>query len=126
MVKRSRLPGQFRTRFTVDVEDPGSNVGDDGRQAHDWMSAASLMAKTTYVGDLERHEGRWTLGMQWIDSSNQSHKYYLPHEVVHAIRSAMERILKQSRKSGARQAAATRKDRGVIPFQARTVINGGK
>lgn len=119
MKKRSRLPGQFTTRFTVDVEDPGSSVGDDGRQANDWMTAASLMAKTTYVGDLGRHDGTWTLGMQWIDKNNQSHKYYLPHEVVQAIRNAMERILKQSRKSGARQAAATRKERGVVPFQER-------
>lgn len=119
MAKRSRLPGQYRTRFTVDIEDPGSNVGDDGRHPHDWMDVASLMAKTTYVGDLERHDGRWTLGMQWIDSSNQSHKYYLPHDVVQAIRNAMERILKQSRTAGAQKAAATRKERGVIPFAAR-------
>jgi hypothetical protein len=126
MAKRSRLPGQYRTRFTVDIEDPGSNVGDDGRRSHSWMDSAGLMAKTTYVGDLERHDGRWTLGMQWIDSSNQSHKYYLPHDVVHAIRNAMERILKQSRSSGAQQAAATRKERGVIPFQARSVNKGGK
>ena len=83
------------------------------------MNAASLMAKTTYVGDLERLDGKWTLGMQWIDTHNQSHKYYLPHDVVHAIRNAMERIIKQSRESGARQAAATRKERGIIPFMAR-------
>ena len=74
MARRQRLPGQYHTTFRVDVSEPGVSRGDDGRTQQEWFEAGGMMATTTYIGDLERVDGRWSLAIQWIDSTNTAHK----------------------------------------------------
>jgi len=144
MAKRSKLPGHFATRFTTTVSTPSPKAveGDDGRPVKDWYRAGDMMADVTYVGDLERLDGRWTLQIQWVDLENEGHRFAVPHEVVVGIKGAIDqltkqyntrlfdgpdvarikgaidRLTKQSKSARAKQAAQTRKERGVVPFAA--------
>jgi len=113
MTKRSsnNLPGQFSTRFVVDVYDPGISTGDDGRSPGVWMDAGAMLSKVTYLGDLERHDGRWSLAMQWIDANNQAHKYYLPHPVVERLYQALGRMMVHAKRERAQRGAITRRQR---------------
>jgi hypothetical protein len=115
--RKQRLPGQFQASFRVDVAQPGIERGDDGRTQREWFESGEMMATTTYLGDLERMDGRWSLAMQWIDSENQAHKYFLPHEVVKSLKGALDRIMDQAVSERATKAAATRRDRGIVPFK---------
>lgn len=119
MARRQRLPGQYHTTFRVDVSEPGVSRGDDGRTQQEWFEAGGMMATTTYIGDLERVDGRWSLAIQWIDSTNTAHKYFMPHELVTALKSAMERVTKRSLSDRAKHAAQTRQDNGIVPFERR-------
>lgn len=44
-------------------------------------------------------------------------RFFLPAKVANAIASQREALTRKSRKSGAKQAARTRKAKGVVPFQ---------
>jgi len=79
---------------------------------------------TVYNGVLTRLDGRWTLELQWVDLDNAGHRIVLPHKVVEAIRSALERVIDQSNREGARKAAQTRKEAGMIPFQKTDQLTG--
>ena len=110
----NQLPGQFQTRFVVDVSEPGMSTGDDGRSPGAWDQPGVLMSSVTYVGDLQRHDGRWSLAMQWIDASNAAHKYYLPHEVVERLYQALGRMMTQAKSERAQRGALTRRQRAEV------------
>lgn len=117
--RQQRLPGQYRTTFRVDVSEPGVARGDDGRTQQEWFEAGGMLATTTYIGDLERVDGRWSLAIQWIDGNNAAHKYYMPHELVAALKTAMDRVMKRSVSDRATRAAQTRQEKGIVPFERR-------
>ena len=114
-----KLPGQFTTRFNAIVTEPSPRQaqGADGRQLHQWHEAGSMEHTTTYNGVLTRLDGQWMLELQWVDVQNQGHRVILPHKVVQAIRSGYERVINQSNSEGARKAALTRREAGLVPFQ---------
>jgi|TARA_R100000963_G_C4633197_1_gene97801 hypothetical protein len=114
-----KLPGQFMTRFNVVVTEPSTKMarGIDGRPKSEWFESGSFEQSTTYNGVLTRLDRRWTLELQWVDLDNVGHRVVLPNKVVEAIRSGYERVIGQSNSAGARKAAQTRKDSGVIPFE---------
>ena len=91
--------------------------GIDGRAAGEWYEAGALEESTIYHGVITRLDRRWTLQIQWVDLDNQGHRIVLPHQVVQAIRSGLDRVIDQSNSDAARRAAETRKEAGVIPFQ---------
>ena len=97
----------------------------DGRSAAEWYETGALEQSTTYNGVLTRLDGRWTLELQWVDLDNAGHRIVLPHKVVEAIRSGMERVIDQSKRAGARKAAQTRKQAGLIPFQPKQQQQAG-
>ena len=56
-MSRERAPGQYSRQFRATTEiATGKQVkGDDGLPTRRWDTAADLMERVTYVGDLERH-----------------------------------------------------------------------
>ena len=121
-----KLPGQFMTRFNAVETEPSTKMarGIDGRPKSEWFESGSFEQSTTYNGVLPRLDGRWTLELQWVDLDNAGHRVVLPHKVVEAIRSGYERVIDQSNSAGARKAAQTRKDSGVIPFEPKQRRSG--
>ena len=107
------------TRFNAVVTEPSVKQarGVDGRSSKEWFESGSFEASTTYNGVLTRLDGRWTLELQWVDLDNAGHRVVLPHKVVEAIRSGYERVIDQSNSEGARKAAQTRREAGLVPFQ---------
>ena len=119
---KTKLPGQYVARFNTVVTEPSAKQarGVDGRPSHEWFETDSINQSVTYNGSLQRLDSRYTLEMSWVDLDNTGHRIVLPHKVVEAIRSAIERIIDQSNSDGARKAAMTRKEAGVVPFQPKS------
>tara|TARA_Y100000310_G_C20103417_1_gene543813 strand:- start:98 stop:427 length:330 start_codon:yes stop_codon:yes gene_type:complete len=99
--------------------------GVDGRQAKEWFDEGSFEQSITYNGILTRLDGRWTLELQWVDLDNAGHRIVLPNKVVEAIRSGYERVIDQSNSEGARKAAQTRRESGLVPFQPKNKQQAG-
>jgi len=119
---KAKLPGQYVARFNTVVTEPSAKQtkGIDGRPTREWFEADSMNQSVIYNGSLQRLDSRYTLEMSWVDLDNTGHRIVLPHKVVEAIRSAIDRIIDQSNSEGARKAAMTRKEAGVIPFQPKS------
>ena len=79
-----RLPGHHHRAFRVTTALPSGKTvrGDDGMPLKEWSETGDLLQRVTYVGDLERLDGRWSLVLQWVDLDNNGHRIALPHEVV--------------------------------------------
>jgi len=89
----------------------------DNAPAMDYSRAGDLLQFVTYNGRLGRLDGKWELELQWVDLQMDGHRYKLPHEVVHAIITSYERIMKLARSDRAKSGSQTRKAKGIIPFQ---------
>ena len=107
-----KLPGHHHRRFTVTASHPtAKNVTtDDGMPLREWQRVGDLMQRITYVGDLERLEGRWALILQWVDLGGGGHIFALPHEVVDRLLDRAESIKADCRSERAQNAARTRRE----------------
>lgn len=70
----------------------------------------------------DRDSNRYLAYMEWVDLDGEGNRVVLPHEVVTALFRANESLIKQSRKEGAKKASATRKAKGIVPFQKKSAI----
>ena len=108
----TKLPGQYSSSFRVSVPvATGKEVKDDSGMRVSGFNAADLLEQVTYVGDLERLDGRWTLVLQWVDLDNDGHRFLIPHEVVERILTHADNILARARSDRSLNAAATRRER---------------
>jgi|TARA_R100000687_G_C6375725_1_gene130151 hypothetical protein len=111
----------FQSKFNVTVEDFGMKTkSDDGRPVHD-VDSSNWYDTTIYNGVMDRRDGRFQLQMQWVDLDNNGHRIVLPHQVVEAIARCHKTIIKDSKSEGARKAAETRAEKGIIPFEGTAV-----
>ena len=110
-----RIPGHYSKRFTVTTALPSGQTvkSDDGMPLHEWSVVGDLLQQVTYVGDLERVEGRWGLVLQWVDLQNVGHRIALPHEVVDRILSHADTIMAQAKSDRSKAGAETRKARST-------------
>ena len=121
MSKKTTLGNDhFQSTFNVTVEDFGMKAkGDDGRAVHE-IGDPNWYDTTIYNGVLDRRDGRFQLQMQWVDLENDGHRIVLPHQVVEAIHRAYSTIIKKSKSEGAKKAAGTRAEKGIIDFEERS------
>jgi hypothetical protein len=110
--RKPSIPGQLHTQFTVTVREPTGKQekGDDGRPVRDWYASGDLESEVTYVGNLYRLDGRWSLTIQWVDLDNEGHRFAVPHAVVLGMKSALDRLMTASKSQRAQKAAETRKE----------------
>ena len=106
----NRLPGQHVKRFTVTTRIATSKRPeyDDGQEYRSWERVEDLLKAVTYVGDLERLDGRWSLVLQWVDLDGDGHRIALPHEVVARLMQASDKIMNEARSDRSKTAALTR------------------
>ena len=76
------------------------------------------MQYVSYIGDLERLDGRWTLALQWVDLENNGHRVIFPHEVVERVLGHADGIMALSRSDRAATAAQTRRRNTADDAQA--------
>jgi len=119
---RKRLPGQYVTRFKVEVTEPTAKtaVTSDGRPMHEWHEPSSFYESVTYNGTMQRHDGSWKLALEWIDLDLKAHKIVLPHKVVQAIERAHSSIMASANSDRAVKSAQTRKEKGIVPFEPKS------
>jgi len=110
--RKTTIPGQLHTRFTTTVREVTGKTakGDDDRPVQDWYEAGDLESEVTYVGDLYRLDGRWSLTIQWVDLDNNGHRFAVPHAVVLSMKSALDRLMTASKSQRAQKAAETRRE----------------
>ena len=96
--------------MTVEVP-TGKVIKDDSGLMVGGFQAADLLEQVTYVGDLERLDGRWTLVLQWVDLDNNGHRILIPHEVVDRVLTHADNIIAKARSQRAQNAATTRRER---------------
>ena len=108
---KTALPGHYKRRFTVSsgYVSRGTPETDDGRPID---TVGDLLDAVTYVGDLERLDGRWALVLQWVDKGGDGHRFLIPHEVIERIITHTERIRAEARSDRAQNAAQTRREKG--------------
>ena len=113
MGKEGSLPGHHHKAFRVTTALLSAKTvkSDDGMPLKDWSQTGDLLQRVTYVGDVERLDGRWSLVLQWVDLANQGHRIALPHEVVDRVLSHCEKILAEARSDRAKAGAATRRSK---------------
>ena len=106
-----RLPGHHHRAFRVTTALPSGKTvrGDDGMPLKEWRETGVLLQRVTYVGDLERLDGRWSLVLQWVDLDNNGHRIALPHEVVERVLTHGNRIMAAARSDRAKAGAETRR-----------------
>ena len=75
-----------------------------------------LETEVHYLGSVRRLDGRLILNLQWVDLDSNGHRVELPHEVVTAIISAYERVMKTARSERAQKAYQTKLSNGFVPF----------
>jgi hypothetical protein len=111
MTKTTRLPGHHHRRFTVTTALPSGKTAkaDDGMPLKEWSQAGDLLQRVTYVGDVDRMDGRWSLVVQWVDLDNVGHRIALPHEVVEKLFHHGDNIMAAARSDRAQAGAATRR-----------------
>ena len=109
----TRLPGHYHKQFRVTTSLPtGKTVkSDDGMPLQDWSQTGDLLQRVTYVGDLERLDGRWNLVLQWVDLDNTGHRIALPHEVVDRVLEHAKNVMAEARSDRSKAAADTMADR---------------
>ena len=68
-------PNHYRKRFRADVEIVRGReaVTSDGLPDKDWQEGLDLPV-VSYIGDLERLDGRWRLRLQWVDLDGTGHR----------------------------------------------------
>lgn len=71
----------------------------------------------------DKEDNRYLAYIEWVDLDGSGNRVVLPHEVVLAVLRANESLIKQSRKEGARKASETRKSKGIVPFQKKSVTD---
>ena len=109
---KEKLPGQYRGQFRVDVAViTAQEVKDDSGMRIRGLQAADLMEQVSYMGDIERLDGRWTMVLQWVDLKGGGHRILVPHEVMQRVIAHTDRIREQARSDRARSAAVTRRER---------------
>lgn len=114
--KRTLGSDHFLSRFNVEVKDFGMKAkANDGRPVHD-LGDPDWHDSTIYNGIMERRDGKFQLQMQWVDLENNGHRIVLPHQVVEAIARSHRSIIKDSKSEGAKKAAETRAEKGIVPF----------
>lgn len=62
---------------------------------------------------------------EWVDLDGEGHRVVFPHEVVAGVLQRANSIIAQGRSERAKNAAMTRKAKGVIPFQKKTQTEQG-
>lgn len=78
----------------------------------------SLRGFTDYNIKLFRSDDkRWALYAEWVDLDGEGHRVVFPHEVVAGVLQRANSIIAQGRSERAKNAALTRKTKGIIPFQ---------
>ena len=108
---KANLPGHHHKSFRVTTELPSGKTvtGDDGMPLKEWSQTGDLLQRVTYVGDLERLDGRWSLVLQWVDLDNKGHRIALPHEVVERVLAHGNMIMAAARSDRSRAGAETRR-----------------
>lgn len=78
-----------------------------------------LRGFTDYNLKLHRSDDdkRWTLFVEWVDLDGEGHRVVFPHEVVAGVLQRANSIIAQCRSERAKNAALTRKQKGIVPFQ---------
>ena len=106
----TRLPGQYVKRFTVTTRIATGKRPeyDDGQEYRSWERVEDLLKAVTYVGDLERLDGRWSLVLQWVDFDGNGHRVAFPHEVVDRLMTSGDKIMSEARSDRSKNAARTR------------------
>lgn len=80
----------------------------------------ALQGFTDYNIKLFRSDDkRWALYLEWVDLDGEGHRCVFPHEVVAGVLQRANSIIAQCRSERAKNAALTRKQKGIIPFERR-------
>ncbi len=105
------VPGRYHKQFRVEHRIPtGKQPGTTGDlPATDWLRAEDIEQTITYVGDIERWDGKWSVVLQWVDLDENGHRIVLPHGVVERIIKHADAIMQNARSDRSRTAAATRR-----------------
>ena len=110
----ARLPkhGEVKRSFDFLITTPGKirrGVARHGDQ---------LRGFTDYNFKLFRSDDKeWGLYVEWVDLDGEGHRVVFPHEVVNGILQRANSIIAQCRSERAKNAAQTRKQKGIIPFK---------
>ena len=111
------VPGRYHKQFRVDHAIPSVKTAETTGDlaAMDWLRAENITQTVTYIGDLERWDGKWTLVVQWVDLDEVGHRIVLPHGVVERVIAHADAIKKLARSDRSRVAAATRRGETETP-----------
>jgi hypothetical protein len=104
--------GEVKRAFDMLAVTPGKTRRGVCRQGD------SLRGFTDYNIKLFRSDDkRWALYVEWVDMDGEGHRVVFPHEVVAGVLQRANSIIAQGRSERGRNAALTRKAKGIIPFQ---------
>jgi hypothetical protein len=80
-----------------------------------------LRGFTDYNIKLFRSDDKeWALYVEWVDLEGVGHRVVFPHAVIAGVLQRANSIIAQGRSERAKNAAMTRKQKGIVPFQKRS------